>query len=294
MEKPFPKESWFEASYTYQFGGENDTDPFWHFADKDTWRFKCEGLREPVRFIDGLAKALSDQRAQVLTSAGHTVPVPAPETDPLSWLLSTDAKARNLSVIGGPTSVMLNNACRSESIQRFKVVSTCVEQFLSSSFRAEITLSTILFAITLLYTILGGMRAVLAVDFLQVPLVLLFLPAFVWIGVFSGGEGASVASRLAAKVNFSTPVLFALGGAIINAFAGQFFSLLNIGAVSQVEAQERRRLTNRVGLLTAAVLSLFVLVGLCIEPEGNATGWGALMSRFEAVAQSGGWEQDRG
>lgn len=159
----------------------------------------------------------------------------------------------------------------------------------SGEVRAEIILSTILFAITMLYTILGGMSAVLAVDFLQVPLILLFLPAFVWIGLFSTDGGTTVVGKLAEQTDFSGLVLLAMGGAVINAFAGQFFSLLNIGAVSQVEARERRTLSNRVGFLTAIALSMFVIVGICLEPAGDKVGWDAVMSRFTDVAQSGGW-----
>ena len=190
-------------------------------------------------------------------------------------------------IISGTLSILLMALLAFEIFASAKVMTPLLLG--SGEVRLEIILSTVLFAITLLYTILGGMSAVLAVDFLQVPLILLFMPAFVWIGIFSGDGGSPVVAKLVEKTNVSSVVLLAMGGVVINAFAGQFFSLLNIGAVSQVEARERRTLSNRVGFLTALALSLFVLVGICVEPSGDNTGWPALMARFTAVAQSGGW-----
>jgi hypothetical protein len=190
-------------------------------------------------------------------------------------------------VISGVLSMLLVALLAFEIFASVKVITPLLLE--NDNVRAEIVLSIVFFAITMLYTILGGISAVLAVDFLQVPLILLFLPAFVWIGIFSGDGGATIAGKLAKQTHFSVTVLVATGGAIINAFAGQFFSLLNIGAVSQVAAHERRVLSNRVGFLTALILSLFVLVGICLEPAGDRAGWPALMSRFVTVSQSGGW-----
>lgn len=152
---------------------------------------------------------------------------------------------------------------------------------------AEIVLSMAIFGVTILYTIMGGMNAVLAVDFLQVPLIILFLPSFVWIGIFSGNNEASFMEKLSRSTNISPAVVLAMTGAAINAFAGQFFSLLNIGAVSQVDAGERRTLATRVGLMTAIVLSCFVLIGICLEPSGTETGWSVLMLRFSEVSDKG-------
>lgn len=53
-------------------------------------------------------------------------------SDPFAWLLATnDAQRSELRVVRGPTSVMLNNACRSESIQRFHVATTFVRSCVS-------------------------------------------------------------------------------------------------------------------------------------------------------------------
>lgn len=133
--------------------------------------------------------------------------------------------------------------------------------------RAEIWLSVIIFSITILYTLLGGINAVFKVDFLQVPLILLFLPVFIITTIPELTNPGLLIERFGATIKLEGTILAAIAIAAINAITTQFYSLLNWGAVSHVELSNQKRLLRWVGVATAMILTVFVLVGL-LHPIG--------------------------
>lgn len=156
------------------------------------------------------------------------------------------------------------------------------EQGLSS----EVVLSTVIFCITVGYALLGGVRAIFGVDVLQVPLICLFLPAFVVAAIPDWNEPIGIGSRLIASLKLDHAVVMGVTIACINALATQFYSLLNWGAVSNVDLSQQKRLLRWVGLATAGVLALFVLAGL-LHPKGSTgQAWQDLIQHFAALGQS--------
>jgi hypothetical protein len=154
---------------------------------------------------------------------------------------------------------------------------------------AEVVLSTVIFCVTVVYTLLGGVRATFGVDIVQVPLICLFLPVFLVSAIPDWNHPSVVLSRLEASLNTSPKVLLAVGIACVNSLATQFYSILNWGAVSNVELDHQQKLLRRVGWATTAVISLFVLTGI-LHPKG-ATGdaWQDLVQHLSAIGQSTDW-----
>lgn len=149
---------------------------------------------------------------------------------------------------------------------------------------AEIWLSVIIFSVTIVYTILGGINAVFRVDFLQVPLVCLMIPVFLLTAVPDIGNLSGLAQRLATSMKTDGAVLTAVAIAAVSALSTQFYSLLNWGAVSHVEMKNQQRLLRWVGATTAIVLASFVLVGL-LHPVGtDGQTWLAITHNYAALA----------
>ena len=158
--------------------------------------------------------------------------------------------------------------------------------FASPTASSEVILSIVIFCITVLYALLGGIRAVFGVDVLQVPLICVFLPVFVATAIPDWNQPAELAERLAASLKIEQSVLVGIGIACINSLATQFYSLLNWGAVSNVELNQQKKLLRWVGLATTVVLVLFVLAGL-LHPTGTTgQAWQDLVQHFSALGAS--------
>jgi len=124
------------------------------------------------------------------------------------------------------------------------------------------------------------------VDVLQVPLICVFLPVFVATAIPDWNQPAELAERLAASLKIEQSVLVGIGIACINSLATQFYSLLNWGAVSNVELNQQKKLLRWVGLATTVVLVLFVLAGL-LHPTGTTgQAWQDLVQHFSALGAS--------
>jgi hypothetical protein len=158
--------------------------------------------------------------------------------------------------------------------------------FASPSISSEVILSIAIFCITVLYALLGGVRAIFGVDMLQVPLICLFLPVFVVTAIPDWNQPAELAQRLAASFKTEQTVLVAICIACINSLATQFYSLLNWGAVSNVELDQQKKLLRWVGGATTIVLVLFVLVGLLHPQNGTGYAWQDLVQHFSALGAS--------
>lgn len=150
------------------------------------------------------------------------------------------------------------------------------------SVSAEIWLSVIIFVITIVYTILGGIKAVFRVDFLQVPLVCLMIPIFLFTAI--PDIPAGVTGILTYSLKLNGVVLTAVAIASINAIATQFYSILNWGAVSHVELKNQQRLLKWVGAGTGIVLTVFVLVGLLHPVEAGGQVWQAITQNYVMLA----------
>jgi Na+/proline symporter len=158
-----------------------------------------------------------------------------------------------------------------------KVISPLL--FATSNTSAEITISIMIFSITAMYAVLGGVKAIFGVDIIQVPLICLFLPVFVFTGVGHLNQPGELVTQLGSTFKTNTNVIIGVTIACINAIATQFYSILNWGAVSNVEMSKQKKLLTRVGWATSSILLLFVLVGL-LHPGG----WQSLGQYYSTLA----------
>ena len=149
----------------------------------------------------------------------------------------------------------------------------------------ESVISMVVFATTVFYTILGGVNALFKVDRIQVPLILLFLPAFFAFAVPDWSDFAAVSNRLTASFKFDANTIVSVGLAVIAAIATQFYSILNWGAVSNIPPRSQRKLLCGVGTLSGLILCVFVLVGLLHPSTGNDP-WAELFSSMAVTASS--------
>lgn len=155
--------------------------------------------------------------------------------------------------------------------------------FRTPSVTAEIALSVVIFCITILYTILGGVRAIFNVDIVQVPLICIFLPVLVWTSIPDGLKPSEVAERLSANVKLDAAVLVGVAIACMNAITTQFYSLINWGAVSHVELANQQRLLKWVGATTAVVLTVFVAVGLLHPVQHGGQVWQEIAREYSQL-----------
>lgn len=153
--------------------------------------------------------------------------------------------------------------------------------FASPTISAEVSLSMIIFAITIAYAILGGVRAIFGVDVIQVPLVLIFLPTLFITSISNWDGPSAVVQQLVGTWKFNAGVVTAMSVACFSALATQFYSILNWGAVSNVDVANQESLLHRVGLGTAIILSVFVLVGLLHPAPPGSQVWQHIASSYQ-------------
>lgn len=156
--------------------------------------------------------------------------------------------------------------------------------FKNPSVSSEIWLSLIVFCITILYTILGGITAVFKVDILQVPLICLMVPAFIATAIPDFEEPSFLIERLGTSVKFNGAIIAGAALAAINAISTQFYSLLNWGAVSHVKLANQQRLLKLVGISTAVILALFVFIGLIHPVQSGEQVWQSLTNTYINLA----------
>lgn len=160
--------------------------------------------------------------------------------------------------------------------------------FKEPSVHAEVWLSIIVFCITILYTILGGIAAVLRVDVLQVPLVLLMIPVLFITAVPDVANIDAITTRLGKSLKLDSTVIAGASIAFVNAVATQFYSILNWGAVSHLQVENQQRLLKWVGAATAIILSVFVVVGLLHPVESGGQVWQDITQRYVDLAHGTG------
>ncbi len=156
--------------------------------------------------------------------------------------------------------------------------------FKTPTIQVEAIISISIFCITVLYSLLGGVRALFGVDVIQVPLICLFLPVFFLTAIPDLNQPSVILSRLGSTLKTSPHVLMAIFIACIGSICTQFYSILNWGAVSNVELAHQQKLLKRVGCLTSCVLLVFVLVGLLHPPGVNGQTWQDLIQNYSALS----------
>lgn len=156
--------------------------------------------------------------------------------------------------------------------------------FKTPTVSAEIWLSLIIFCITILYTILGGITAVFRVDALQVPLVCIMIPVLIITAIPNLDNPIILIDKLGASLKLDGAILAAIAVAAINALTTQFYSLLNWGAVSHVNLKNQQSLLKCVGTSTAIILTIFVLIGLLHPVEPGTHVWQEITKTYVALA----------
>lgn len=160
--------------------------------------------------------------------------------------------------------------------------------FTSVNVKAEITLSVIIFVITVVYTILGGITAVFRVDALQVPLILLFLPVLILITVPDLSSSDLIMQRVRATIKFDNATIAAIIIASMNSITTQFYSLLNWGAISHLDPPRQKRMLRWVGFSSGLVFLIFIVVGLLHPVDPGKQVWVDITEKFSSlVAQKG-------
>ncbi len=195
---------------------------------------------------------------------------------------ATGQKSHFAKVISGSLVIIYILVLAFEIFASTKIMAPFL--FKVPSVSAEIWLSVIVFTITIVYSILGGITATFRVDALQVPLVCLMIPVFIITGIPDLGEPAVLFERLGSSLKLEWPILGAVAIAAIAAVTTQFYSLLNWGAVSHVEVSNQQRLLRRVGATTAIILMTFVLIGLLHPVEAGGNVWQDLTNTYVVLA----------
>lgn len=155
--------------------------------------------------------------------------------------------------------------------------------FKTSGVNAEIWLSLIIFSITILYSILGGINACFKVDEIQVPLLLLFLPVLFFTSVPEATNPAALTQRLAGSLKLDSAVLAAVAVAMMNSLATQFYSIINWGAISHVNVKDQKRLLRWTGAMSASIFIVFILVGLLHPTADGQSVWHDITSSYSIL-----------
>lgn len=125
-----------------------------------------------------------------------------------------------------------------------------------------IIISGVIFLAALLYVLFGGIGAVFATDKLQLGAILLFLPTMAILIFSSTIKNDIQIPAFNVILKLDTIIIFNIIAASLAALSTQFYSLLNWGYISHVEASNRERLLKRVGLFAGILLAIVVAIGV--------------------------------
>ena len=155
------------------------------------------------------------------------------------------------------------------------------------SITLQIVLSLVIFIATLFYVVLGGIEAVFATDKLQLTAIIVFLIALVYVAFgalrFSEFDFNSV---LETAFKFDKHIILNVVAACIAAISTQFYSLLNWGYISHLEAANHGKMLKSVGIFSALLLTLIVSLGVFYPAKEGSdiiTDLMALFSRDETA-----------
>lgn len=148
-------------------------------------------------------------------------------------------------------------------------------------------IAVIIFAVTLLYTLTGGILGVFRTDKLQLTAVV-FLILGLLVAVLAPSTSTPVSTAPVPRpIGWATVI--AVVNATIAALATQFYNLLNWASLSHVAANRQRNLLRSVGLLTTVLLALILTVGVLLpEPPGETSPVEYVFIRFNELARATG------
>lgn len=134
----------------------------------------------------------------------------------------------------------------------------------------QVLLSLVIFFIALAYVLLGGVKAVLATDKIQLGAILLFILALLYV-LFTkfNNQGYNLSTIIKPTLKFDTNIVLGVIAACISALSTQFYSLLNWGYISQMEKVNSCIMLKRVGLASAIIFTLIISLGVFYPQEGS-------------------------
>lgn len=151
-----------------------------------------------------------------------------------------------------------------------------------------IVLSIIIFFAALLYVIFGGIAAVFATDKLQLGAILLFIPILAFIVFAYPSQDREPLLTLGFVLKLDTTVIFNVIAASVAALSTQFYSLLNWGYISHMEAAHREQLLKWVGGLAALILTVIVAVGVFYPVKEGGDVVTDLMALYARIGSQSG------
>jgi hypothetical protein len=151
---------------------------------------------------------------------------------------------------------------------------------------AEIVISTILFAASLGYCLVGGAQAIARNEHAQLAGILVLLATLV-VAAFLGGGATDQTPEPRQLLKTDGHVLAAIGLAIVSAISTQFYSLLNMHAMSNLDDDaEKVSMLRKVGIGAALLFVVMVTLGAAVPMDwsgGLGTALGGLLKPFHAI-----------
>ena len=140
---------------------------------------------------------------------------------------------------------------------------------------AAVVLSFVLLFASLVYTLLGGMKAVLGTDLVQLVFIAALVVA-ISIVAFQVGAGGEVA-----RGGFTMSEVFILVTLVFLAIATQFYSPVNWATVSDLSRKEQFGTFLSGGIIGAVVLGLITFAGIRIGWQNGERPFDVVLGSFE-------------
>jgi len=151
-----------------------------------------------------------------------------------------------------------------------------------------IVVSSIVFAVALVYALMSGIKGVFRTDKIQLIAIIVFLGFNCW------AIGKHNIESLGMNIiggDSQPPITIVLVMTIISAclaaIATQFYSIINWTSISHVDLDHQSKMLKWTGLFTAAVLGIIVFSGIMLPRLEGIDPIGQLMSIFSEYSQSG-------
>ncbi|SOD03275.1 Na+/proline symporter [bacterium JGI 053] len=146
----------------------------------------------------------------------------------------------------------------------------------------QVAVSLGVFIVTVLYALIGGIRATHRTDFLQVPLAAFAVLGIAWVVLRSPAVPTTSPPPSGTPFSLGVNILTACLAAI----ATQFYSIINWNTAASVGARNQRALFRTVGIGSGTVLFVFVLLGLAAKTRGMD--FGGVVNGLAVIVHSPG------
>lgn len=144
--------------------------------------------------------------------------------------------------------------------------------------QSEIYVAIIISFMTISYTLWGGIVAVLKTDKIQIIGVVAVILLMGYSLVMQSGNPSSNLSL--PEFTFSIEHFWPLLTIAIGGFATQFYSILNWGAISNLEGSNPSSTLRKAGWLTAILLSIIVICGLAAGNESASVSFQEIVVNY--------------